>query len=80
MILQVESDTFRRELPRLLAEHAGEYVLIKGDQVVGFWKTEDDAYDAGCERFAPEPFFVKKVQAFEKPVNVLAALPPQCQF
>ena len=40
MALRVEMETFNRELPRLLLEHEGEYVLIKGDRVDSFWKTE----------------------------------------
>jgi hypothetical protein len=44
--------TYRRELPRLLAEgHEGRVVLIKGDQVLSIWDTLDDAYQAARERF-----------------------------
>jgi hypothetical protein len=45
--------TYRRELPRLLAEgHEGRVALIKGDQVLSIWDTLDDAYQAARQRFA----------------------------
>jgi len=57
-----EIATYLRELPRLLAEgHAGHYVLIKGDEIVGIWNAQEDAIEAGRERFGLEPIFVKKV-------------------
>ena len=50
--LRQEIMTYRRELPRLLAEgHKGRVVLIKGDQVLSIWDTLDDAYQAARERF-----------------------------
>jgi hypothetical protein len=78
MVLDQELETFRRELPRMLAEHPGEYVLIRGDQVAGFWPDEDSAYDAGCDAFGLEPFLVKKVQAHEQPVTLYIDLTPEC--
>ena len=62
--LAKELETYRRELPRLLQEHEGEFVLIHGDCVVGFWPTEDAGYAAGCERFV-DPFLVRQVQKTE---------------
>jgi hypothetical protein len=55
-----------------------EYVLIKGDQVVSLWPDEDEAYDAGCERFGVEPFLVKRVEASERPHILLIDLPNPC--
>lgn len=53
MQLRHEIRTYRRELPRLLAEgHEGHYVLIKGNEVLSIWDTFDDACQAGGERFA----------------------------
>jgi hypothetical protein len=54
--------TFRRELPRLLeAGHAGRYALIKGDEVVSIWDSQDDGIRAGMERFGPEFHAVLKI-------------------
>jgi hypothetical protein len=78
MVLDKELETFRRELPRMLVEHPGEWVLIHGDDVVGFWPDEDSAYDAGVDRFCPEPFLVDKVQAARQPIRLFIDLTPEC--
>jgi hypothetical protein len=77
MVLDQELETFRRELPRMLAEHPGEWVLIHGDEVVGFWPDEGPAYDAGAEQFGPEPFLVDKVQESQQPVRLFIDLTPE---
>jgi hypothetical protein len=60
--IRAEIATYRRELPRLLAEgHAERFVLIKGDEVIGVWDTSDDAYQAGCQRFGTGPFLAQPV-------------------
>ncbi len=64
-----ESETFRRELPGLLAnpETAGRYVLIHGDAVAGVYDSFDEALDAGYDRFELKPFFVKQILLNERP-------------
>ena len=62
MALEREIETYRKELPRLLAAgQADRFVLIKGDQVVGTWSTQAEAIQAGRQRFGLEPLAVKKV-------------------
>jgi len=62
MPLEREFETYRRELPRLLKEgHAGRWALIKDDGVISIWDTERDVLQAGHERFALEPFAVKRL-------------------
>src|SRR5438477_13178672 len=51
MALEREMETYRRELPRLLAEgHKGKFVLIKGETVHGIWDTQEEAIRQGYER------------------------------
>jgi hypothetical protein len=59
-----EFATFLRELPRLLLEgHEGRHALIKGDEVLSVWDTFEDAYQAGCERFAwGVPFLTQPIE------------------
>ena len=62
MPLEREFDTYRRELPRLVREgHAGRWALIKEDAVISVWDTQRDVLQAGHERFALEPFAVKRI-------------------
>jgi hypothetical protein len=57
-----EIATYLRELPRLLAEgYAWKHALVKGDEVLSVWDTQNDAIQAGCERFGVEPIFVKTI-------------------
>lgn len=79
MILEKELETFKRELPRLLPGHEGEWALVYGEKVDSVWKTEDDAYVAGCERFGIEPFLIKKIQANEPPIALPFEVYRECQ-
>ena len=60
--LAAEIATYFRELPRLLGDgHAGRAVLVKGDQILGVWDTEADAYQAGTDRFGFGPFLAQPI-------------------
>jgi hypothetical protein len=61
-------ETYRREVGRLLAEgKEGQHVLIKGDEIIGFWDTHVGALAAGYERFGrADPFLVHQVQERER--------------
>jgi hypothetical protein len=64
LLLKREINTYRRELPRLLAEgHEGRAVLIKGDQVISIWDTAEDAYQAGAERFGLDVYLAQPIDS-----------------
>jgi hypothetical protein len=67
MPLEQEPATFDRELPQLLETMRGRYVLIHGDAVDSSWGTENEAYEAGCEKFGLAPFLVMLVEENETP-------------
>jgi hypothetical protein len=57
-----ELGAYYRALPGLLAAgHAGRAALVKGGTLVGVWDTEDDAYQAGTERFWPAAFLAQPI-------------------
>ena len=61
-----ECQTFRRELPRLLAEgHEGEWALIKEDEIIGLYPTLDEGYHAGLQRYLLNPFIVQPVREWQ---------------
>jgi len=61
-----EWETYRREVGRLLADgHEGRVVLIKGDQIVGFFDSEEDAEIAGYRQFLMSPFLIHRVREHE---------------
>ena len=64
--LEREIKTYEEKKAELLANSAGKYVVIHGDQVAGVWDTQDDALRAGYERFKLEPFLVKEITEVER--------------
>ena len=80
MSLETEHETFRRELPNFLREgRQGQFVLIKGTQVEGFFKTDVEAVTAGDQRLGPVPFLVKEVQAKDNPISVRVRVSTPCR-
>jgi hypothetical protein len=78
-----EIATYLRELPRLLDEgYACKYALVKGDEILSIWDTQNDAIQAGVERFGVEPIFVKAIDARDKERFALlkAQLGDTCPF
>jgi hypothetical protein len=76
MSLETELATFERELPKLMKNIRGQFVLIHGETVDSAWKTEDEAYTAGCQRFGVKPFLVMLVEDPEPPIPVFQDIPP----
>ena len=75
MPLEKELATYNEKLPEL-KEHEGKYVLINGDEIVGFFAAYEDAIQAGYQRFKLEPFFVKQVNATEKVLHLTRHVMP----
>ena len=59
--LAEESRTYEANVEQWAEEHAGEFVLIRGTEVVGFFETNEQALSEGYSRFGVAPFFVKQV-------------------
>ena len=57
-------------------DYVGQYVLIKGDEVCGFYASYEDALTAGYGRFGLEPFFVKEIHAIEQTHHVTRMIEP----
>jgi hypothetical protein len=69
-VIEQEWNTFRRERPRLLAEgHEGQWVLVKGDTIIGIWDTRREACRQGYKRYLREAFLVHQLQYVEKPIR-----------
>ena len=58
--LATELATFKARLPELLVRE-GEFVLIKGQDLVGIYPTLREALEAGAEKFGEEPALIKKI-------------------
>lgn len=67
--LEQESKFFNDNVANWVAEHLGQFVLISGTEVIGFYKTIDEAFAEGGKRFGLGDFFVKQILTAEQ-VNV----------
>lgn len=72
--LDREQAVYETNLSRWLSDHEGEYVLIKGDQVDGFYDSRDEALTAGYSRFGIGPLFVKQVSPSEPVYHISNAV------
>jgi hypothetical protein len=59
--LAEEARVFEEHIEEWRQSHLGQFVLIKGSDVLGVFPTLDKAFRAGTERFGLEPFFVKQI-------------------
>lgn len=64
MALEHEMATYRKEHDKLLA-HAGKYVVISGDRVVGVFAAYEDALREGYKACGIAPFLVKLIERIE---------------
>jgi hypothetical protein len=61
-----EWNTYRKELPRLLAEgHEGKIILLKGTEIIGLYDSMDAAHIAGLKRFLLQPFMLHQILSRE---------------
>jgi hypothetical protein len=66
--LAEEMAAFRARLPGLVPEHEGEFVLIKGGEIVGIFDRHEAALREGYRRFGIAPFLVRRVAVLEPTV------------
>ena len=57
------------------ADREGQFVLIKGDDILGFFPGHEVALEAGFERLGDGPFLVKQVLIHE-PIYQLGRIEP----
>jgi hypothetical protein len=65
-----EWEQFRRERPHLLAEgHEGAWVVIKGEELIGYFATRAEARGVGLSRFGVVPMLVQQILRWYKPLR-----------
>ena len=67
--LAVHLVTYRDHLKELLRDE-GQYVLIKGHEVVGIYAERDEALRGAATRFGDQPALVKKIVAKEPMISM----------
>ncbi len=72
--LNREQAVYDAKLSVWLSDHEGEFVVIKGEEVDGFYESRDEALAAGYSRFGIGPLFVKQVSSSEPVHHIPNAL------
>jgi len=73
--LAEEIATYRNHRPQLLREHMGQFVLIKGADILGTFPNYSTALREGYRRFGIVPFLVRQI-ADPEPVVYLPHVVP----
>ena len=60
-VLDTELAYFARILRQLLDRDEGRFALIKGEELLGVFDTDQEAYQRGVELFGKEPFLVRQI-------------------
>lgn len=70
-VLSRELETYKKNKPQLLAGSEGEYVLIKGEEIIGVCADEREATQKGFDEFGYNcPFFVRQITKREPVLHV----------
>jgi hypothetical protein len=65
-----EIATYRAGLPETVTENEGEFVLIEGTEIVGFFPDDSATLREGRRQFGFVPFLVPQIKATERVVYI----------
>ena len=68
--LAQEMETYYTHKAALLAEAEGKFVLIKGEQIIGIYETNEEAYAEGVQRFRMTDFLARKIHEGEHMIYI----------
>jgi hypothetical protein len=60
--LEKERKYFEQNLSKWLSEHKGMIVLVKGEEVIGFYNTFDEALADGARLYGFDSFLVRRIE------------------
>ena len=76
--LEKEIDAFMEQLPLMLKQHEGKYVVFSGENHLKFWDSYESALREGYKKFGLIPFLIRRVSReyelfgkYGKPLNIL---------
>ena len=71
-----EARTFNENVEAWSAEHDGEFVLLRGTTLIGFFPTYEQALEAGYGKFGLTPFFVRQIRYPPRPHLITRLIAP----
>ncbi|MBI5148764.1 hypothetical protein HZA33_03730 [Candidatus Pacearchaeota archaeon] len=54
-------DCFMKQLPEMLKQHEGKWIVMGEEKPLGFYETDEEAYEAAIHKYYPQPFLLRKV-------------------
>jgi hypothetical protein len=67
----LEWNFYRREVGRLLAQgHEGRFILIKGEEVIGIWDTQEEAKAVALQKYLMQPCLIHQIRSREPVVRM----------
>jgi len=72
MPFEKELKYFRQHKEEWLLHHEGKYALVKGQDLIGTFTKEEEAYEEGVKRFGAGPFLIKPILKQESPEQIPA--------
>jgi len=72
--LSREIETYHKHKAELLKDNTGKYVLIKGEEIINIFDTQNDAIRVGIDKFGNMPFLVKKIEEVDSKQNFTSNL------
>jgi len=70
--LSQEIAHFEAHRKELLERSPGKFVLIKGDECIGTYDSDENAYEEGVRLFGNEPFLIQQILP-EDPIQEMPA-------
>ncbi len=71
-MLAQERKYYGEHLEEWLKRYSGRVALVKGDELVGVYNTEDEALTEGARRFGRESFLVRRVVPTQEEIRIPA--------
>ena len=60
-ILEKETNSFMEQLPSMLVENDGKYVVFRGDEHLGYWNSQSDALREAYQEWGHVSVLMRKV-------------------
>ena len=68
-MLEKEYEVFKKNVDTFVKDHPGEYVVIKGETIIGFYKSLNEAFQSVAGKHKPGTFLVQQCIPLEDSVQ-----------
>jgi hypothetical protein len=71
-MLETERAYFNAKLEEWLTTNSNKFVVVKGEQVLGFFDTIDEALSVGARACGLQPFLVRRIERQREDISIPA--------